>query len=71
MIKVIELYYMIGGTKNGWRDGESYSEPSKSLEKQVEEILNENKNYKYVDFIYNPKGKNSNIEYATLIVEIK
>ena len=36
---------------------------------QVQEIFNENKDYKYVDFIYKANNNIVNMRYATLIVE--
>lgn len=66
MIKAIDLSYargavMLGvGVKKG-------GEPCKSIEIQVNEIFEENPNYKYVDLVYK-KSRYMNTEEATLIV---
>lgn len=62
MIRVIELSYMIGSLRiNG--------KPPKTLENQMEDILNNNKGYRYIDMKYKPQGNSVNMVYATLIVE--
>jgi len=60
--KVIEISYMTNGVNgNGDR--------CRSIESQVQDIFDENDNYRYVDLIYKPQGSSVNMRYATLIVD--
>ena len=63
MTKIIEIEYHLKAV-NG------FGEPCKNIETQVQEIFNNNKNYKYVDLIYKPKDNYINRQCATLIIEV-
>jgi len=61
MVKIIQLNYGLGlNDMNG---------PTKPFDEQVRNIMNENKNYRYVGLINEP-SKYSNIQKAALVVEI-
>ena len=61
--KIIEISYMTNGV-----DGNG--ERCKSIETQVQNIFNDNINYKYVDLVYKPNGNTINMRYATLVVNV-
>ncbi len=61
---------MINGKSIKVENNKVTNVPCKDLETQAQEILNKN-NYKYIDLIYKPHGRESNMRYATLIVDDK
>lgn len=69
-IKIIEISYMIDGISSTMIKGKWVEEPCKTIETQMQDIFNENDNYKYVDLVYKPNGNTINMRYATLIVDV-
>ena len=68
-IKIIKLDYMVNGESLRKVNNTWLTEPCKTIETQVQEILDENKNYKYIDLVYVPNDNTINMRYATLIVD--
>jgi len=66
--KVIKLDCMIDGENLTWEDGKMSSEPCKSIQTQMKNILEQNQQYVFVSIDYHPT-KSINMEYATLIVK--
>lgn len=70
--KAIDIDYMIGGMSFGYsKDGGLVPVPCKSIQQKVTIIMNDNPNYEFSQLIHHSSGNTINMEYATLIVNIK
>jgi hypothetical protein len=70
--KAIDVDHMIGGMSFEYnKDGGLVPVPSKTIQQQVTIIMNENQNYEFSQLIHHSSGNTINMEYATLIVNVK